>query len=217
MFLHPENQQLLWQSLQKSPYLVEFTQKFSGYREEWFRGIVEQFYTQWISQNGRVPENAKELLEINKCAIQMMVADLKRLLGFPAIDSPIPSPTATSFDISSPYNVAAERKRREDNFSENYSRYQSEYNRLLERPTLPVKELPRESTDEKIQNIEELVKQHARMRDYDLVIHSSSPQSQSQTHKIKIMDEIENIEIIAVDDQVHTKKQVHWGFEEQRN
>jgi hypothetical protein len=213
MFLHPENQQLLWNTLQKSPYLVEFTQKFAGYREEWYRGIIEQFYTQWISQNGRVPENARELLEINKSAIKMMVADLKRLLGFSE------SPTSSSSqpinqNISSPYNVTEERKRREDSVSETYNRYQSEYNKLLERPALAIKELPQESADEKIKNIEELVKEHARMRDLDLAIHSASSPNQEQQNnipsgRIRIIDEPVNIEICQIDESP-IKKQVHW-------
>ena len=206
MFLHPENQQLLWQTLQKSPYLIEFAQTFAGHREEWFRNMIEQFYTQWISQNKHVPTNAKELLEINKCAIQMMVSDLKRLLG---LSQPILN---ASFDIS-PQNMTDERKRKEDNFSENYNRYQSEYNRLLERPSLPIKELPKESSDEKIMNIEELVKRHTQMREMDLAIHSSSPkplksQNGVSVERIKIMDEIHGVEIVEV--PVQMKKQVHW-------
>jgi hypothetical protein len=215
MFLHPENQRILWQTIQKSPYLVEFTQKFAGYREEWFRGIIEQFYMQWISQNRRVPENSHELLEINKHAIKMMVSDLKRLLGFS--DSPSSSQPIQQ-NISSPYNVTEDRKRREDTISETYNRYQSEYNKLLERPALPIKELPRASADEKIKNIDELVKEHTRMRDLDLVTHSAKPskneftnEDKSSPAKIKITDEEINIEIYPVDDDgvVNTKK-VRW-------
>ena len=198
MFLHPENQELLWKILQKSPYLVEFTQKFAGYREEWFCAIIEQFFTEWISRNGRVPTNASELLEINKFAIKMMVADLKRLSGFS--DSPSSSSSQSiQQHISSPYNVAEERKRREDSVSETYNRYQSEYNKLLERPNLPIKELPHASADEKIKNMEELVKEHTRMRDLDLVIHCTRTLEQEyqplNPAKIKITDEPVNIEI----------------------
>jgi len=230
MFLHSENQKLLWQTLQKSPYFLEFTQKFTGYREEWFRGITEQFFTEWISRNGRVPTNARELLEINKIAIQMMVADLRRLMGyFP--NNPADTIITNNSNSILPYNVAEERKRREDTISENYSRYQSEYNKLLERPALPINELPPASADEKIKNIDELVKEHSRMRDLDLAIHSDvsvSSLNQSQivntsTPKIKIMDDIINIDTFVVEEvinidtfvveeviKVPAKKQVHW-------
>ena len=201
MFLHSENQQLLWQTLQKSPYLVEFTQKFAGHREEWFRGTIEQFYTQWISQNNPLPSNARELLEINKLALQTMVADLKRVLGYHGTPSSSSQPATkieepSNYDIRS-YDVAAERKQREDAFSANFNKYQSEYNRLLERPAVPVRELPSESTDAKIKNMEELLKEQARLREMDLSIHSSPPpQKPDAAPRLRIMDEIDNMEMI---------------------
>lgn len=207
MFLHKENQQLLWQTLQKSPYLVEFSQKYAGYREEWFKGIVEQFYTQWISQNKSLPTNARELLEINKSAIQVMVADIKRLLGYssvPLVKTESISRKVDSFAELPTYNIAEERKRKEDEWSSSLTQYQTEYNRLLERPVLPVKELPVESIDEKLDNIEELVKQHTKLREMDLSTHSS-PTSQQSTMKIKIMNEINP------DESLQGNKSVHWS------
>ena len=197
MFLHKENQQLLWETLQKTPYLVEFTQKFTGHREEWYRGILEQFFTHWISQNGKVPTNARELLEINKLALQFMVADLKRLLGYnqPSVNSRTPT-----IDVLSPYNVAEERKRKEDTWSANFNQYQSEYNRMLEKPVLPMRELPSETGDEKIKNMEELLREHAKIRDMDLTIYTPAPTMPTKREepvksviKLKILDEIQNV------------------------
>jgi hypothetical protein len=200
MFLHAENQQLLWQTLQKSPYLVEFTQKFAGHREEWFLGIIEQFYTQWISQNNPLPSNARELLEINKLALQTMVADLKRVLGYNGSSSPHqiiqPHAEPNTYDIR-PYDVAAERKLREDTFSANFNKYQSEYNSLLKQPELPIKAIPAQSGGEKIKNMEELLKEQARLRDIDMQTYASaSSQQQPPATKLKIMGEIDNMEMI---------------------
>lgn len=193
MFLHKENQQLLWKTLQKTPYLVEFTQKFAGHREEWFRGAIEQFYTQWISQNNPLPSNARELLEINKLALQTMVVDLKRLLGYQTHSHS--QPNINTNDIL-PYDVAEERKQREDNFSANFNKYQSEYNNFLKTPDLPMKSLPTQSGGEKIKNMEELVKEQARLRDMDLSIHASHPPRQrTSAPKLRIMDEIDNMEM----------------------
>ena len=222
MFLHLENKQLLWHTLQKSPYLVEFTQKFSEYREDWFSDIVATFYKQFILHDNNFPKNAKELLEMNKLAIKFMVEDLKRLLGYS-----LTSQYQTSNIVNS-YNVAEERKRREDVLSANYNKYQTEYNKLLERPVLPITELPSESVDEKIKNMDELLKEHSRMRNIDLTIHSTSQEmvnnviyskSSSNTSKLKIMDEISNIDSECVislpietnNDDTQLKKRVHWG------
>jgi hypothetical protein len=208
MFLHTENQQLLWQTLQKTPYLVEFTQKFAGYRDAWFRGISEQFYTQWISQRGQVPTNARELLDLNKHALQFMVADLKRILGY---SSPPVSEPSNYNDLQS-YNVAVERKKREDSWSSMYNQYQSEYHQLLEPKPVPTRGLPIESAgDNKITNMEELVREHAKIRDMDMNPFTQPP-TKNNTHptspqKLKIMDEI--IEINIPDEIV--KKTVQWS------
>ena len=191
MFLHTENQQLLWQTLQKSPYLVEFTQKFAGHREEWFRGVIEQFYMQWISQNNPLPSNARELLEINKLALQTMVADLKRLLGYSPHQAVRQHPhhTEPNYDIR-PYDIAEERKQREDAFSANFNKYQSEYNSLLKQPEVPIRSLPIEPVGEKIKNMDELLKEQARLRDMDLGIPQTQNQQQPPVAKLRILDEI---------------------------
>jgi len=263
MFLHKENQLLLWQTLQKSPYLIEFSQKFAGYREEWFRGSIEQFYTQWISRNNRVPNNAKELLEINKCALQTMVADLKRLLGYPSHSSisshqfgtptyqtvaaqsvkasdtlptyqtvassdtlPTYQTVAAQNDLPS-YDINAERKQREDQWSANFSKYQSEYNQLLKTPAVPTRGLPSETGGEKIKNMDELIKEHAKMRDMDLSIYAPPPSQNSplsrianeslpldkRVTKLRILDEIERIEMHVEETELPSKKSVRFENE----
>jgi hypothetical protein len=213
MFLHAENQQLLWQTLQKTPYFVEFTQKFAGYRDAWFRTMNEQFYTQWISQRGQIPTNARELLTINKYALQFMVADLKRLLGYSS--SPHANKTDSIKEIPS-YNIANERKQREDTWASSFNQYQSEYNKLLEKPLLPMRGLPSEPIGDKIQNMEELLKEQTRIREMDF---KPFPEPQSIAYnlsprKLKILDEINtfpDVERIEIDMHDATKKIVRWS------
>jgi len=185
MFLHIENQTMLWNSLQKSPYIVEFQQKYPAHRETWFRGIIEQFYTQWISQHQSIPQTANELLEMNKAALKIMVSDLKRLLGYHNSASSVPgsSPSASGASPSGPayqeygagktaplisYDVASEKKKREDKWSSEFSQYQTEYNRLLSGPVLPRNVLPKENIDERIKNADELLAEYAKRRELDL-------------------------------------------------
>jgi len=215
MFLHTENHQLLWQTIQRSPYLIEFAQKYTGHREVWFRGILEQFYTQWISDNGSVPTNARELLEMNKYALQTMVADLKQTLGYSgSITERVWSEAGgqqnvgirdryaetQSENVMRSYNVADEKKRREDKQSSDFNQFQSEYNKLLKSPDLPMRELPSESVNEKITNMEELIQEHKRMREMELEKYLGPStakvlQNPNMPPKLKIMDEIERIEM----------------------
>jgi len=166
MFFHAENQQILWLAIQKSPYLLEFSQKYAGHKETWFQGISEQFYSQWISQNGPVPANAKELLEMNKRALEYFVLDLKRLLGYhESVSDPLSS-----------YNVAKEKQTREETNASKFNHYQAEYGRLLQRPAVPQNGLQSESAaNQKIKNMDELLAEQAKLREMDLAAFSSKP------------------------------------------
>jgi hypothetical protein len=200
MFLHIENQKILWQTLQRTPYLVEFTQKYSGQSEIWFKNMSEQFYTQWISNHGRIPTNAVELLEINKNALQFMVTDLKRLLGYTSME-------ITTSPIES-YNVSQERQRREDEWSSNFNKFQNEYNQLLKQPAIPLRELPTETTDSKIKNMDELLREHAKMREIELLNYLPQKNAKPQSNKIRILDELGNIEMHINGE--NKKKTVRW-------
>jgi len=200
MFLHIENQKILWQTLQKTPYLVEFTQKYSGQSEIWFKNMSEQFYTQWISNHGRIPTNAVELLEINKNALQFMVTDLKRLLGYTSME-------ITTSPIES-YNVSQERQRREDAWSSNFNKFQNEYNQLLKQPAIPLRELPTETADSKIKNMDELLREHAKMREIELLNYLPQKNAKPQSNKIRILDELGNIEMHINGE--NKKKTVRW-------
>lgn len=205
MFHHAENRALLWNALKKSPYLVELTQNShfrEGHKDVWFSGVCEQFYALWISKNGEVPTNSRELLEINKNALRFIVSDIKQLLGYSSAPLNPGVEVITLGDLPA-YNVAAERQHREETRSREFNNYQAEYNRLLERPALPTNSLPSLSSDEKITNMEELIQQHMRMRDIDLSIYSkdtATTQSTMQStltspQKLKIMDSIESVDM----------------------
>jgi hypothetical protein len=167
MFFHLENQKMLWQTLQKSPYFVEFGQKYAGHKESWFRGVSEQFYGQCINRNERIPSSAKELLEMNKNALAYFVADLKRLLGYGG------EKETRHVDPLVSYNVGNERQMREEKRMSEFSHFQEEYGRLLQRPGVPDRGIPSESAaDQKIKNMDELLAEHAKMRDMDLSIYA---------------------------------------------
>lgn len=212
MFLHIENQKLLWQVLQKSPYLVDFTQKYPGRREIWFRGISENFYIQWIQNNQSLPSNAQELLEINKLAISFMIADLKKLLEYGRGEE---TANYTAY-LSEPPRTRRELGEMNERL---FVKYQTEYNQLLKQPNAPSRELPTESVDSKITNMEELVKEHAKKRDMDLSIYSPKTPPSNTDHtkptRLRILGELDNtaISIEEYKELDDKKKSVHWSVE----
>jgi hypothetical protein len=66
-----------------------------------------------------------------------------------------------------------------------------------------MKALPTQSGGEKIKNMDELVKEQARLRDMDLSIHPSQNQPAAAATRLRIMDEIDNMEIV-IDDPKRT-------------
>jgi hypothetical protein len=193
MFLHIENQQLLWHTLQKSQYLVELNKKYPGYGEVWFRGISEQFYTQWITANKSLPSNAQDLLETNKHAILFMVADIKKLLEYGNAENTWYS--GISAYSSDTMRFPETRRQLGEINQQKFVKYQSEYNRFFEPPKRPLSEIRTEELDSKITNMEELVKEHLKRRDMDL---TTFIPPQQPTAKLKILNELNELDELNV-------------------
>jgi hypothetical protein len=189
MFLHAENKQILWRTIQKSPYFVEFAQKYTTtvHREKWFVDSCDRFYCRLGADSGG-ESSAKSLLDLNKKAILFMIADLKRLLGVKT-EEPV-----------------FHRHQPEDN-GNLYDSYKEEYNRLLASPAKPDMKFSVEVDDGKITNMDELIAEQIKRRalDYAECLPSQpKPPSKEERRpeRLKIMEEINNVE-----------KTVHWNDE----
>lgn len=77
LFIHPENQTVLWNLIQRSAYWNEFTRVSKQPTEEWFRRCIETQYRR-ISSNSNTLELSKKewLLTQNKETIRMMTAEI---------------------------------------------------------------------------------------------------------------------------------------------
>ena len=75
MYIHPENQELLWKVVNKNPVIEQY---FSTYptkiQESWFKQIISSFY----EQNRNNVANSDQLYEINKNTLTYMVQDINR-------------------------------------------------------------------------------------------------------------------------------------------
>jgi hypothetical protein len=70
LYVHPENQKLLWTTIQTSPMFRTDTE-----HAEWFRSVIETFYANLQHQNDLTPE---QLRDVNMDTILYMVRELKR-------------------------------------------------------------------------------------------------------------------------------------------
>lgn len=173
MFTHADNQKILWDLIQKSPFFLEYT---PANRETWFKDILADFYY----KNPVQPKTAKELLEINKRVLSHMTKDLQNRIGYTIL-----SPEEAASANLHTYNVAQDRQAKEEEMKTMYSKYQTDYHSLLQTRAPNAVEWNKPAVaEEKIKNMEELIEQQIRQREMDLAKYPNP-----QTAKIKILED----------------------------
>jgi len=92
LYILPENQKLIWDSMSVLPQFQRFSNEFPGKQEEWFRDIIQKFY----ESNKFKLLSVHELQQLNRDTVGYMMSELKEL-SFPS--SAVQSGTKTySFD-----------------------------------------------------------------------------------------------------------------------
>ena len=77
LFIHEENQKLLWETINKSPLIIQpIFQTQPDKKSEWFRGIVKQVYYSIPAFANRVLSR-DELQQYNRSAISTMLTSLQ--------------------------------------------------------------------------------------------------------------------------------------------
>lgn len=78
LFIHKENQTLLWQLIHETPLWPAFEQMYRSHTELWFRNIISQFYDKHWEKYSTQPMSVGDLKQINKEVITYMIADIKK-------------------------------------------------------------------------------------------------------------------------------------------
>jgi hypothetical protein len=137
LYIHPENQTLLWNTLQKNPKFHNITIN----KQEWFSNIIKAFYEniQYLP-----PLTPQDLLQINRQTITYMMEEINTLLN----DRP---KFTESKKVVSDFNMR-----------------QQEYEASLKPKVPPIADFSEKINDDAIQNMDELLQQQIRQRDYDV-------------------------------------------------
>ena len=136
LYIHPENQTLLWNTIRKNPKF----QELSINKDEWFSTIIKAFYEkiQYLP-----PLTNQDLLQINRQTISYMMEQINALL----VDRP----------------KFAESKKVVNEFTTR----QQEYESALKPKLPPIADFSEKISDDAIQNMDELLQQQIRQREYD--------------------------------------------------
>ena len=179
LYIHEDNQKLIWDSMNKIPQF----QQFKGEREQWFRSIIEQFY----EHNKFKLLSVQELQQLNRDTVSYMLKDLKELQKrdtfqpshspFMGFSEPTPvtqhSQQVIKFPSGNMEGKAVTRdymlEQKQEELNKQFSTRQQEYGEMLKRgPTQEVDFRATAGEDKPIENMEELMQQHLKQREYEL-------------------------------------------------
>lgn len=162
LYIHPENQTLLWNIIQKSSAF----NNLGPNQRSWFKNIIQMFYDRPHDANVTVQQ-------LNRATITYMVDALKP--NDPG--SPKNEPMAY---LELPNRAVA--------VTSAFDQRQKQYETMLQKPAAPEIDFREKIEDEAISNMDELIEQHKKQRETELAQYSSVPVPSQ--NKIKILDNI---------------------------
>jgi hypothetical protein len=153
-----ENQQLLWNVINKNPIVNEFFSNNQYKKDEWFKSIIQMFYNQ---NRGRVL-NKTDLLMLNKTTISYMIQNIKEI----TTQKPPPQSSQIQLDQNflKPYSIT---ENKVEKIGNQFEQKQAEYNSLFDRKVPEAPEFS-EKQDKPLSNMDELIQQHLREREEEL-------------------------------------------------
>jgi hypothetical protein len=154
LFIHPENQELLWNILNKKENIHN--------REHWFRNCIQHFYDK--IQNENLVINDKDSLEnMNKNVLSYMIQNLHP----PSSNLPMITPTINNYH--GVYSDKENEKRiKQEKFNDAFGERQKQYENLFAKPVVPEINFTEKLDDGPINNMEELVQLHLKDRENEI-------------------------------------------------
>lgn len=180
LYIHQENQKLIWDSIHKLPRFQEFAKNEPGKQEAWFREIIQQFY----ESNKFKLLSIEELQQLNRETISYMIQDLEKQSTKSDFSSFYPgfstslgdmSPINTEKQFTAPpaqnteYTRDAILEKKQEQLNQHFSARQQEYGTMLNTgPTREINFQANAEEDSPIENIERLIEEKMKQREYDL-------------------------------------------------
>lgn len=154
IYIHPQNQQLLWNTMNKTPMFSHMNPQI---KDSWFKGIIQQFY----NSNQHVYDAAL-LQQINKETIAYMVTNLKGGTTMNTNMTTVQGPPANTVYRGK----EDERALKQEEFNKAFEERQNQY--FLKKPPMPDIDFTEKLDDRPITNMEELIQMHQKEREYEI-------------------------------------------------
>jgi hypothetical protein len=192
-YITVENQTLLWKIIQRSPQFANNTIVIN--REQWFSSIIKQFYENITSPKMSIAE----LKTLNQQTIAYMVADLKRIeslqlsspISAPLLSSPTSQPTSiTQMNYETPQT-------RMNMYADQFNTRQQEYANMGKPQAPPIANFSEKVEDEAITNMDELLQQQIKQREYDVAMVKPTPPPASVAEPVPQLPKSSNQEVMT--------------------
>jgi hypothetical protein len=197
-YVHPENQKLLWNTIQKTPI---FNNLGSRQQTQWFKSVIQHFYEEY--PNAKVIKTQQELQTINRATISFMVNSLKEMFQPKQTSTPLSEPSYGNTSLPSTTGS----NERVSYYNDQFNNRQKEYESMNSKPLPPSNDIVSEKiSDEAITNMDELIRQQMEQRELELKMYGQGPVVQPPK-KLNISEEI------PIDLGKKSKKSVSWNTE----
>jgi len=203
LYILPENQTLIWNTISKVSNFQKKEQK-----QQWFRNIIQSFY-----DNSNPNIGVQELRTLNKETIQYMIKDLKHnsnsvsYRGFSS-NNFFPNNSLDANTMES-RDYLMEQKKGEIN--NKFEGRQQEYGSMLQRPKVEEIDFSEKKQDDiPLENIDSLLQKQMKEREYDI------QPLQTKTPKLESIEPVKNdppvsLDIQNLDENEKLPKQVSWA------
>ena len=178
LFILPENQKLIWNTMNKVPSFQTMGENMADDRESWFKNIIHDIYDKNRNRNLSV----QELRQLNKETISSMISQLKMSKSNESVSNSFISTTPitdTTQGFSLDEDKTASRNyilgQKQNILNNEFTNRQQEFESMMQRE--PVKDIDfREKNDDDtpIENMDELLQRQMREREYDVELSSST-------------------------------------------
>uniref|UniRef100_A0A6C0DQQ4 Uncharacterized protein n=1 Tax=viral metagenome TaxID=1070528 RepID=A0A6C0DQQ4_9ZZZZ len=245
LFIHKENQELLWNIINKTPqFVAAFKNSHPSVATNWFRSIIQSYY---YDNNIQSIQNITSTIlnTLNRNVLSYMISTLtpqhpisnRGSTGFSQQPAQQFSQTITTVatqkqeptqnNISFMETNYSRMQSKEDNYSNQFEMRQKEYETMFAKPKPPIEpKLSDNIKDDVITNMEELIERHRKQREDEIKIVQSpiyptqgqvQAQAQGQVQNDKVV--IKEITNLAPEHfiEVKSNKSVSWKDESYSN
>ena len=167
LYVVSANQELLWNVISKNSYIQTFFSRYNpDTKVEWFKKIVSKFYDQYRTQQLTV----NDLNRVNKETISYMIQNIREQTNStsnptsPINDAPNVQ-AVNSYSINTPPIVT---NNQQEIYANQFEQRQNEYTAMNKRSVPDDVDFAEKNDDGVIENMDILVQQQLKQREYDM-------------------------------------------------